>query len=499
MRLGKNIIASVSNSLWSALLSLAVVPVYIKLLGMESFGLIGFFATLQSMLLILDLGLAPTINREVARCYAKGQLNKAAKLLSTLSVLYWCAAIVILLLIFFLAPLIATYWLSPRELDKESLVSALSLMGVVIAVRSPIGLYQGALTGAQRLSMSSYLNIVMISFANLGAIAFLYFVSPTIEAFFLWQGLVATLHVIILHRLAWHVIGAKPKRRFDIEEIRRVWGFVASVGLAAGTGLLFSQLDKVIISKTMSLDSFGEYAVAKIVVGALYIAVIPVFQAVYARMSMLVAADDEEPVRQLYYTGTYILAAVIFPLAFTLVFFSEPLVGLWTQDAALAKAIAPVVALLALGTTLHGIMHFPYALQLAYARSDIALKANLVLMVVTVPVTATLAFRYGLMGGATAWLVLQSLYLLLGTMWTHQALLKGQGLHWLTHSALVPFLLTLGIFLVGRMMSYYLITNVYLTVVWVSLLNILAMSLLLLVPANVRNTLMTMLPSQPNR
>ncbi|KOR31756.1 hypothetical protein TI05_11605 [Achromatium sp. WMS3] len=38
-------------------MSLAFIPLYIKFLGIESFGLIGFFTTLQSIFALLDLGL----------------------------------------------------------------------------------------------------------------------------------------------------------------------------------------------------------------------------------------------------------------------------------------------------------------------------------------------------------------------------------------------------------------------------------------------------------
>lgn len=52
------------------LMGLVFVPLYIKFLGMEAYGLIGFFATLQALFSILDLGLGATLNRELARASA---------------------------------------------------------------------------------------------------------------------------------------------------------------------------------------------------------------------------------------------------------------------------------------------------------------------------------------------------------------------------------------------------------------------------------------------
>src|SRR6266849_10807514 len=163
MTLGRNLLAGLANSVWTAIVTLAVVPLYLKYLGIEAYGLIGFFATTQALLQILDLGLAPTINREVARCSATGNLGEAGNLLHSLAVIYWGMAGVIVLFIVALAPFIANYWLQSKHLSQETIVHAVMLMGLVIACRWPIGLYQGALMGAQRLTVSSGVNIGMVT------------------------------------------------------------------------------------------------------------------------------------------------------------------------------------------------------------------------------------------------------------------------------------------------------------------------------------------------
>ena len=43
------------------------IPIYISYLGIESYGLIGLFIILQGLLSLLDMGLSPTLNREMAR------------------------------------------------------------------------------------------------------------------------------------------------------------------------------------------------------------------------------------------------------------------------------------------------------------------------------------------------------------------------------------------------------------------------------------------------
>lgn len=66
-RLKLNLVANFAGTGWSALMQLLFIPVYIKLMGIEAYGLIGFYVTLQGALQILDFGLSPTMNREMAR------------------------------------------------------------------------------------------------------------------------------------------------------------------------------------------------------------------------------------------------------------------------------------------------------------------------------------------------------------------------------------------------------------------------------------------------
>ena len=62
----RNVAANVAGGVWNIVLNLAVVPIQIRILGPEAFGLVSFMATLQLILSVLDLGLTVTVIREVA-------------------------------------------------------------------------------------------------------------------------------------------------------------------------------------------------------------------------------------------------------------------------------------------------------------------------------------------------------------------------------------------------------------------------------------------------
>ncbi|MDP1871608.1 MAG: oligosaccharide flippase family protein [Gallionella sp.] len=449
MNMGRNLLAGLANSIWSALIGFAVVPFYLKYLGIEAYGLIGFFVTTQAVLSLLDMGMAPTINREVARCSASGELKEAGKLLHTLAVVYWCMAGAISLLILVLAPFIAEYWLQSKQLSVQTISHAMMLMGVVVACRWPIGLYQGAIIGAQRLTVSSGINMTMVTIGSAGAVAILAFISPTIEAFFIWQACVGLTYAIAMRFSAWRIIGKAKQNRFEIEKLKSVWRFTAGMSGIGLTALVFTQMDKVILSKMLGLEKFGHYMLATVVVSGLYVLITPVYNVIYPRFSALVATGETEKLAELYRMGTRLLVSVIFPIAMVLAVFGSELVQMWTGNLVIASSVAPVIAFLAIGSAMHGAMYFPYALQLAYGMTRLPLAINIILMIAFVPLIIYFAQAYGAIGGALAWLVLHVLYMLLGTWLTHRYLLKGVGIIWLLQDIGMPLMLTLLMGVVG--------------------------------------------------
>ncbi|MDR2219563.1 MAG: oligosaccharide flippase family protein [Methylobacillus sp.] len=443
MKLSRNLLVGLTSSIWTVLLGLAVVPLYLKYLGVEAYGLIGFFITMQAMLQLLDMGMASTINREIARYTASGNLPEAAKLLHSFAVIYWGVAVAIAGVIFALAPMIANHWLQPKQLSVEAVSHTVMLMGLVVACRWPAGLYQGALIGAHRLAVPSVINMAMTTIGSLGAVAILAFISPTIEVFFFWQVGIGLTQAIIMRMAAWRVIGRIDGVSFDKHTIRPVLKFSLGVGTISLAGLVLTQLDKTILSKTLLLADFGKYMLANMVAGGLYILISPVFNVVYPKFSALVAQQKFDELLLQYRTASQGMAVLLFPLAMAVILAGQPLLRLWMGNASLAAEIAPVMALLLAAYALHGMMHIPYALMLAHGVVWPMFKVYVALIVIMVPLTAGLSILHGVMGGGGAQLVLFMLYLLIGIWYTHKSCLKGYALTWLSKDLGVPMGVTI--------------------------------------------------------
>lgn len=459
MRLGHNLVAGLANSAWTALVGLISTPLYLHYLGVEAYGLIGVFMTMQAMLSLLDLGLSPTMNRETARGVAEGAMDEVRRLLHSFATTSWTVALCLGVLLAIIAPLIAAHWLRAQELTVRELGRALMLMGLAIACRWPAGLYLGTLNGAQRLVVSSAISGGYATLSACGAIAVMAWVTPTIEAFFAWQAFAALAYTLALRFAAWRVIGGRRGARAGIEPLRRVWRFSAGMGLIAVSSVVFTQIDKAMLSTMLTLEAFARYTLAGLVSGGLYVLVMPVFNVMFPRFSALVATGDVDKLAELYSLGTRALAALVFPTATVLAFFAAPFLQLWTGNAGLAVATAPVVVLLTAGTALHAVMYFPYALQIAYGLPRLAMTINAVMIALLVPLIVALTLAHREIGAAGAWLSLHVFYLLFGTWMTHRHLLRGYGRRWLFRDVGIPLAASLAVAAIAAGAGAHAITS----------------------------------------
>src|ERR1035437_6650313 len=128
-QVAKNAIVNLLGRGWGALLSIDLTPLYIKFLGIEAYGLIGVFITLQTLLSILDMGLGTAANREMAVLSVRNEsLPQMRNLVRTLEWIYWVTAVCIVIAVALLAHPVAYYWVKPQTLQPQEISAAIVLM-----------------------------------------------------------------------------------------------------------------------------------------------------------------------------------------------------------------------------------------------------------------------------------------------------------------------------------------------------------------------------------
>ncbi|WBY07961.1 oligosaccharide flippase family protein [Sphingomonas sp. 7/4-4] len=444
MNATKNIVANLSGRIWSAVMNFAFVPIYIHVLGIEAYGLIGFFVSLLAIFLFLDMGLSTAINREMARSGAgPDTVGQARTLMRTLETVYWGVGLAMGLAIILLAPTIGREWLHPHGISTEATITAVRLMGVVAILRWPVALYTGALMGLNR---QVNLNIVTSIYATVqagGAALIIYGVSPTVNAFFLWQVFAAALQIFFLIRLTWRSLAAdEPGAVFSVRMLRGVLAFSAGVTGITILSIVLTQLDKFLLSSLLPLTQFGYYALAGAIAGTLNIAAISINGAMFPIFSRLVEARQLDELRALYHRSAQLLSLIVMPAGLTLAFFSPELLAAYVGDPVIVEKTHLLLSYLVIGNVLLSVMVLPLALQLAYGWTSLSLVKNIVAVVIFAPMLLIFVQYYGAVGAGMAWIVLTIGYVLFEIPIMHRRLLKHEMWHWYLIDVGIPAIIS---------------------------------------------------------
>lgn len=436
----RNVLANTTAKLWAAAISLAAVPFYVRMLGIEAYGVIGFFLALGPVLSVLDLGLSTTLTRRLAQLSVSVDgAGEMRDLVRTLECAYWLVAVTLALGLVLLSPVLTAYWIKPQQLGTEALSSALGLMGVALACQWPLSLYSGGLMGTQRQVLASGIGAAAVTVRNVGAVLLLWQFGASLQVFFAWQIVVGLGETLITAAVLWRVLPASSRRaRARLGALREVWKFAAGVGGISVLAVVLTQLDKLVLSRVLPLDEFGVYSLACRVAVGLYYLSGPINAAFFPRFSQLVAARDEPALTRLYHAGCQLLCVAVVPLSLAVAFFPQDFLRLWAIEPEVARSTGPLLSLLMVGSALNALMALPLALQLAFGWTQLVLIMNAAAVALLAPLIYFASLHYGAVGAAWVWIGLNCAYVLVLVPLMHRRVLVGEFGTWLCKDFFLP-------------------------------------------------------------
>lgn len=453
MPLKRNIIANYVGQGWSAVMGMAFIPLYIRYLGIEAYGLIGMFAVMQAWLTMLDIGMTPTLNREMAR-YTAGYHSRQSinDLLRTLEIIAICIATTICFMTWSASDFVASEWLRADKLPLSVVAKAIAIMGIVVALRFVESIYRGALFGLQQQVWYNTANASIATLRHGGAALVLVLVSPTVQAFFIWQIGISTFSVAIMSMGVRRALPSPPLvPKFTLAAIAEVWKFAGGMMLTTVLAILLTQVDKILVSKLLSLELFGYYTLASTVAGLLYVVIAPITTAFYPRMVELATQDDQVRLAHIYHQSAQLVTVLTAPAALLLSCYAEEVLLVWSGDEVLASRVAPLLSIFVIGVFLNCLMHIPAQLQLASGWVSLGIKTNIVAVAVLVPAIFWVVPHYGAIGASWIWVLLNAGYILIAVQIMHRRLFLREKWTWYFSDVLLPVIGALGVMILSKL------------------------------------------------
>lgn len=432
------------SRIWGVLIGIGLLPIYIKLIGTESYGLIAFYSTLAGALAILDLGLSASITRQVA--IMKTQIGKEINLLNlvfSIELLNWIIAITIGILIIALSHPISIYWLRSNSISVESIRKSIMLMGVLFAFQFPSSVYDGVMIGLQKQIANALINILFTTVKAAGVILMLKLVSPTVECYFVWQASVTLLFTLFLRfYVKAKVAYGKVSARFSIGELRNIWKFAAGMTSISLVTFFLSQIDKLVVSKMLTLDFVGYYSLAFMVAGSIGMIISAVQPVIYPKFTTLIAENNNSGVVDLYHRTCKWVAIIVFPIGFALIFFAKDILHFWTSNDVITLNTLPILQVCVAGSVINAIVAISYIFTISNGNTKMGLYLNLIASIILVPLLFWWTSKYGALGASYVWLVLNLGYLIFWLPFFHTNYLKGELINFFVNDLARPFILS---------------------------------------------------------
>lgn len=425
-----NFFSNLAGTIAAAVILLVVTPIYLRFLGPDAFGLLGVFITLTSIASLLDLGMTPALTREVARLSATNEGSRQIRTtVRTMEGIYAGAAVLLFAAAFQLLPLLALHWLKPNSLDLSTIHLCLQIMAVQIAIQLPLSFYTGGLIGMQRHGLMNVITTCMVAARALGATFLLVIFNADVITFFFWQAAITAIHLLIIASGLWRTL-PHGVTSFQLKSLKEIWRYATGMIAITALSIVLTQLDKVILSRTLSLEHFGYYMLVWNIASLLLRPAALVFNAWLPRMTQLVTLKSINELSLLYHQGAQLINLLVVPAAIILAVFANDILYAYTGNKELADSAALALTLLSIGSAFNALMHLPYALTLAHGWTRFTVYQNILAALVVAPITYLASQQYGLNGGGVGWIVVNFAYIIFSPYFIHKRYLKSELIPW---------------------------------------------------------------------
>jgi O-antigen/teichoic acid export membrane protein len=443
-RLRRDLLASLLGQGWAVAIGLLFVPFFVSRLGVDGYGLIALLPLFAALYFVLDCGLAITMDREMARLKSISPAT-ASDTAWTIVVAHLALGVPLAVAVTLVLPAVGPQWLRHEGTATTDLQRTLHYMALALTLQWPVPLLQHGLMGLGRQTLVNGILAAHATALNIGAALLVVHYQPSVPTYFQWASLCAVVHVAVLGLAFKRSLPAAPGPvRVTLARLRHIASFS---GGAAGIGLtsvLITHVDRLLASRFLSLEQFGYYSIAATLGRSVHLLIAPIHSALFPRLTALAGGTERAALANLYALGTQTMSVAILPLAAVIVWMDFELAYGWLGDAAVAAGIVGIAGFIAAGSALNGLMHVPFALQLAHGKTRPGLAISIGLLLVSLPSAILLFEGFGPIGLAATWLVLNALYAAVGVPLTHRITRLGTATRWVRDEVALPLVAAFG-------------------------------------------------------
>lgn len=400
--LARNTILNLIGQGAPMLVALFTIPLIIKGLGKERFGVLTLLWMVVGYFGLLDLGLSRALTQFVAEKLGRGDEETIPETVWTALLVMGTIGLVGTIGVCLLSPWLVHGILKiPRSLQGESL-KAFYVLTLSIPIVMGSASLMGILQANQRFGLLNTVHIPMGIFTYAGPLLALLF-SKSIFAVVavLTAGRIIACFTYLM--LCFHIMpGLRHNIRLQFSELKKLISFGSWLTVTNIVNPLMAYMDRFLIGSLLSMTAVTYYSIPyemviklRIIQVSLVTVLFPAFTTSFVQSQTKTAL--------LFRRGTKYLFLTLFPIVLLIVTLAHEGLLLWL-GAEFAQKSTFVLQCLAIGVFINGIAFLPFALIQGIGRPDITAKFHLIELPFYLLAIWGL-IRYGIEGVAIAWVL----------------------------------------------------------------------------------------------
>jgi O-antigen/teichoic acid export membrane protein len=384
-------------------LAIIFIPMLIKQLGYEKFGILNLAWVVIGYFSFLDFGIGKSLTKIIAEKIGLNKQQEIPEYFWTSLILMLGFSIVVSFFLFLAVPyLVNNFFKITDELKIESSNAFYALVVSIPIVTTTAGL-RGVLEAYQKFGIINVLRTILGGFT---------FITPLICLIFTNSLFWIVISLIILRSIIWILyflacIKVNPKFKskviFNTDLFKDVIKLSSWITVSNIIGPLFIYLDRFLIGAIISVSAITYYAtpyevITKLLLipGALVGVLFPIFSATYIK--------DPAFSKSLFKRGIKFIFLLLYPIILIIISFAFEGMNLWV-GADFANNSTFILQMLSFGVLVLSVAYVPFHFLQGIGRPDIPAIVNLVELPFYLLILWYALVNYGINGAAFVWTI----------------------------------------------------------------------------------------------
>lgn len=440
----RQLIANVIGRVWMLFSNILFLPIYLRILGAESFGVIALFMAVASLIVFLDMGLSPTLSREL-NDQSRSKLERL-NLLFSYEIIYAVLAGAVMLIAVFVPQQVFQLIVSARDFDRPEIRDSLRWIFISAAAQLWLNFYVSAFFGIER-QITGNIITVSVSVIRSAMVILPLWLFRTPIAFLIWHLSVTVAYIFVARILLYRALALEGGQVlvFSRQLVLRSRNFTGSVFLISIAAAFNTQIDKLFIGRLTGVEALAPYSLAVTLAQLLVLGISPLTLLILPRLIRFVSGGNEDKATEIFQIAHRVVSVLVCSCTGVMVSFGPFLVQSWTGGRVNAEQVSTYLPALVLGYCFLALQVMPHNLAIAHKnmRGGLFIAAS---VFITVPAYWVSIRLLGSTGAAIVWLVLQAIIFPIYFCWvvrTHTSVKNG--LQMLISTVFIPFSLSIAI------------------------------------------------------